>query len=195
MFLTLATWLLLNPIGLTSFDSSIQNLIRGDLPELVTVFFSRITILFNTSIVVTWVLVLCFFLIFKNRKRSAIFLATNLATSGILILILKFIFRRPRPAIIHLIEEHGFSFPSGHSLAATLVCGSLIILIGFAVKDRMFKNLLCILFASLIAIILLSRVYLGVHYPSDVVAGFLIGFTILNLGFPTASKWLQKDYE
>lgn len=193
LFLILAGWILLAPESLTSLDSSIQTVIRGNLPALATTFFTRITLLFNTSVVVSWVLVIVIFLLYKKKKRAAGLLAGNLAASGLVIVILKNIVQRPRPAIQHLVEEHGFSFPSGHSLAATLVCGSLMILVGLTVKNQVYKRLAQLMLGLLIIIILVSRVYVGVHYPSDVLAGFLIGFALLNFEYPRLRTWLQKD--
>lgn len=192
-FIFLAAWVLVNPASLTALDTSLQSVVRGDLPDLATAFFSRITLLFNTSIVVTWVTVLFFIFLHKRRKRMAFFLAGNLATSGLVIVMLKAIFRRPRPDILHLVEEHGFSFPSGHSLASTLVCGSLIILAVLFMKEGLGKWLVSLGLGLMIAIILLSRVYLGVHYPSDVLAGFLLGFALLSFQYPKVKNWLLED--
>lgn len=194
LFLILAGWVLLAPASLTALDSSIQTVVRGDLPGLATAFFTRITLLFNTSVVVSWVLVLVLFLLYKKKKRASGFLAGNLAVSGLLIVVLKNIVQRPRPAIQHLVEEHGFSFPSGHSLAATLVCGSLIILAGLAIKNQTYKGLVQWALALLVVIILVSRVYVGVHYPSDVLAGLLIGIGVLSLEYPKTRQWLQEDF-
>lgn len=193
LFLILAGWVLVAPESLTALDSSIQTVVRGDLPALATAFFTRITLLFNTSIVVSWVLLIVIFLLYKKKKRAAGFLAGNLAASGLVIVILKNIVQRPRPAIQHLVEEHGFSFPSGHSLAATLVCGSLIILAGLAIKNQTYKRLAQWGLGLLVVIILISRVYVGVHYPSDVLAGFLVGFAFLNFEYPRVRGWLEKD--
>lgn len=71
LFLCLAAGVLFAPANLTALDTSIQTVVRGDLPALATAFFSSITLLFNTSIVVGWVLVLVVFLVAKKKKRSA----------------------------------------------------------------------------------------------------------------------------
>ena len=195
LFLILAGWVLLAPASLTALDSSIQTVVRGNLPGLATAFFTRITLLFNTSVVVSWVLVLVLFLLYKKKKRAAGFLAGNLAVSVLLIVLLKNIVQRPRPAIQHLVEEHGFSFPSGHSLAATLVCGSLMILAGLAIQDQTYKRLVQMGLGLVVVIILVSRVYVGVHYPSDVLASCLLGTAFLQLESPKLREWLEKDYQ
>lgn len=194
LFLLLAVWVLVSPASLTAIDSGLQASLRGDLPSLATAFFSKITLLFNTSIVVVWVFILAIILFFKKKKRSALFLIGNLVLSGVLIVILKHIVQRPRPAIQHLVEETGFSFPSGHSLSATLVCGALILLVGLSFKQASTKRLVQWLLALLVLIILVSRVYVGVHYPSDVTAGCLLGIALLHFEAPKLTAWLRKEY-
>ena len=194
LFLLLAVWVLVSPASLTAIDSSLQAGLRGDLPGLATAFFSRVTLLFNTSIVAVWVFLVAIFLFFKKKKRSAYFLVGNLILSGVLTAVLKNIVRRPRPSIQHLVEETGFSFPSGHSLSATLVCGTLIILVGLAIKQTSTKRLVQWLLALLVLIILVSRVYVGVHYPSDVTAGCLLGLAVLHFEAPKLVAWLKKEY-
>lgn len=193
-FFFLLGWVLLAPVSLTALDSSLQQFIRGDLPAFATFFFSRITLVFNPSIVVIWVLLVAVFFFVNKKKRSALFLLGNLVLSGLLIVILKHLIRRPRPLLVHLVKESGFSFPSGHALAATLICGSLMILAGLSVRRNIYKRLLQVGLGFFVGVILLSRIYLGVHYPSDVLAGCLLGIACLQLESPRLKKWLKKDY-
>ncbi|WP_153279675.1 phosphatase PAP2 family protein, partial [Streptococcus pneumoniae] len=65
----------------------------------------------------------------KRWKIESFFMLGNLALAGLLIVTFKNIYQRPRPAILHLVEEKGFSFPSGHSLAVTLMVGTLIVIL------------------------------------------------------------------
>lgn len=169
---------------LTGFDTSIQTALRGDLPQGLTVFFSTITSFINTPVIVSWVLLVIVFFLFKKWRSEAILLFGNLVASGLLVLILKNIYQRPRPAIQHLVEESGFSFPSGHALASTLVFGSLIIIVGQHIHNKVKKRIVQGLFLVAILTIVLSRVYLGVHYPTDVTASMLLGFSILSIEFP-----------
>ena len=84
----------------------------------------------NTPVVASWVGVIVLFFVWKKWYTEAILLTGSLVTTGLLVVILKHIYLRPRPALQHLVQEGGYSFPSGHSLAATLVFGSLIIVVG-----------------------------------------------------------------
>ena len=124
----------------------------------------------------------------EKWKSESLLVAGNLSLAGILIVSLKHLYQRPRPEILHLVEEKGFSFPSGHSLAVTLLIGSLIIIVGQRVKDRTVKLILQILLGIYLVSVIISRVYLGVHYPSDVLASLCLGLGILFIEFPFYDK-------
>ena len=111
------------PENLVGIDQPIQSAIRGDLPAYLTAFFTRVTVLMNTPVVASWVGVIVLFFVWKKWYTEALLLTGSLVTTGLLVVILKHIYLRPRPALQHLVQEGGYSFPSGHSLAATLVFG------------------------------------------------------------------------
>ncbi len=80
--------------------------------------------------------------------------------------------------------KKGFSFPSGHSLASTLVLGSLIIIIGQHVKNKTARYCLQGLLVLGIVTIVVSRIYVGVHYPSDVLGSMILGLAVLQFEYP-----------
>ena len=176
------------PEMLVSFDQPIQTAIRGDLPETLTLLFRAITHLIDIPVVVSWSLLLAIILYFKKWKCESLLVTANLSLAGILIVSLKHLYQRPRPDILHLVEEKGFSFPSGHSLAVTLLVGSLMIILGQRVKNRTLKYTLQILLGIYLLSVLVSRVYLGVHYPSDVIASLCVGLGVLFMEFPFYDK-------
>ena len=176
------------PENLLPFDSTVQATIRGDLPETLTLIFRGITRLIDLPVVVSWSLLLAIILYFKKWKCESLLVTANLSLAGILIVSLKHLYQRPRPNILHLVEEKGFSFPSGHSLAVTLLVGSLMIILGQRVKNRALKYTLQILLGIYLLSVLVSRVYLGVHYPSDVLASLCLGLGILFIEFPFYDK-------
>ncbi len=176
------------PEQLIPFDSSIQNAIRGDLPATLTTVFRGITRLIDLPIVISWAILLTAIFYLKKWKSESLLIAGNLSLAGILIVSLKHLYQRPRPDILHLVEEKGFSFPSGHSLAVTLLIGSLIIIVGQRVKDRTVRLILQILLGIYLVSVIVSRVYLGVHYPSDVLASLCLGLGILFIEFPFYDK-------
>ena len=176
------------PEQLSAFDGSIQTAIRGNLPQLLTKILQVLTSLINPLVITSWVTLLAGFFLYKKWKAEALLLLGNLALSGLILFILKNVYQRQRPAIPHLIKENGFSFPSGHSLAATVIFASLMIIVQQRISEKRLRYLLQAFLASLIVIILLSRVYLGVHYPTDVLGSFILGFAIINIEFPIYDK-------
>lgn len=114
-----------------------------------------------------------------KNKKIGIAVALNLMFATIINLILKNIVQRPRPIGYRLIEESGYSFPSGHSMVSTAFYGLIIYLLYKNIKNNKLRNLFCIILSILIVLIGTSRIYLGVHYASDVFAGFLISICYL----------------
>ena len=127
-----------------------------------------------------WLIVLSIvlFLIIKNKKiGKSIFL--NLGCSALTNFTLKQIIQRPRPTEYRIIDESGYSLPSGHSMVSMSFYGYLIYLIIKKIKNKYLKISLVTLLTILIISIGISRIYLGVHYTSDVLAGFLVAISYL----------------
>lgn len=128
------------PEVLKSFDTPIQTAIRGQLPQFWTTFFSSITVLGNTSTQVILVVIVFLFFRYKKWYVESYYMLGNGLISAICILSLKNIYQRPRPSISHLVEAHGYSFPSGHSMGNILLLKVyfvyiflILIIIGFTV--------------------------------------------------------------
>lgn len=111
--------------------------------------------------------------VIKNKK-IAYAIPINLILSFVLNFVFKNLIERPRPIGYRLIEESGYSFPSGHSMVNTAFYGLIIYFIWKYVENKKLKYILCALLSSLIFLIGLTRIYLGVHYASDVISGFII---------------------
>jgi len=176
------------PEMLVSFDQPIQTAIRGDLPETLTLLFRAITHLIDIPVIITWVLIVAFIFYRKQWKLESYLMLGNLALAGILIVTFKNIYQRPRPEILHLVEEKGFSFPSGHSLAVTIMVGTLIVILSQRIKNTVWRKIVQILLSLYIVSVLVSRIYLGVHYPSDVIASLCVGLGVLFMEFPFYDK-------
>jgi len=114
----------------------------------------------------------------KDKKKGFL-IWINLASSALLNQILKHIVQRPRPTEHRIIDESGYSFPSGHSMVSAAFYGFLIYLIYKNVKNKYLKWGLITILSLLIFLIGTSRIYLGVHYTSDVLAGFLVAISYL----------------
>ena len=130
----------------------------------------------------TWIVIftIILFVIIRN-KRQNILLGTNLCIVTIINQILKHIFRRSRPTEFRIIDESGYSFPSGHSMVSMAFYGYLIYLVYKNIKNKYLKWILIIVLSILIILIGISRIYLGVHYTSDVLGGYLLSVSYLVL--------------
>ena len=135
------------------------------------------------------VLTVFLFLVIKNKKIGlSIFLNLVIVTG--LNQLLKRILQRPRPTEYRIIEETGYSFPSGHSMISMAFYGYLIYLIYKYVKNKYVKWTSIVLLSTLICSIGISRIYLGVHYTSDVLGGFLISISYLVIYISAVNKFL-----
>ena len=115
-------------------------------------------------------------LAYKKRWHDVSALAICLAGAGLLSVFLKNSFQRIRPDSFFLVQETSFSFPSGHALATMCFYGMLAFFLMREAKSWPVRLLIATLAVILSLIIGLSRIYLGVHYPTDVVAGYAVGF-------------------
>ena len=184
-------------------DVFTKELIRGDTIgyELVNTYlirdsltpFAKIITWFGSSICLILITILLFVLI-KNKKIGLL-ITINLVAITILNQLLKFILQRPRPEEFRVINETGYSFPSGHSMISAAVYGLLIYLIYKNIKNKHTKNVLIIILSLLIIMIGISRIYLGVHYTSDVLAGFLLSISYLIFYINITQKMIDKNNE
>lgn len=130
-------------------------------------------------------------LIFIKDKKISVSICLNLAISTVLNVLLKNIVERPRPIGYRLIDETGYSFPSGHSMISAAFYGLIIYFIWKNVKNKKIRNVSCIMLGILVAFIGISRIYLGVHYATDVLGGFSISIAYLII-FTTTYKTIFK---
>ena len=107
--------------------------------------------------------------------------------------IMKTLVHRKRPDINRMINERGYSFPSGHSLISSLVFGYLIYKLNNTIKNKFIKYLVIGIIVCIILSIGISRIYLGVHYFSDVLCGFLEGVIILLTFLDRSVGYVQDD--
>lgn len=147
---------------------------------------------FGSAIFLITLTVILFILI-KNKKIG-LSIFSNLVIITVLNQLLKRILQRPRPTEFRIIEETGYSFPSGHSMVSMAFYGYLIYLIYKYVENKYVKWISIVLLSILICTIGVSRIYLGVHYTSDVLGGFLVSISYLILFISTVNKFfIEKD--
>lgn len=129
------------------------------------------------------------FILIRNKKIG-VAITANLVLVTILNQLLKNILQRPRPTEYRIIQETGYSFPSGHSMVSMAFYGYLVYLIYKYVENKNIKWILITLLSILICSIGISRIYLGVHYTSDVLGGFLISISYLVIYISAINKFL-----
>ena len=149
-----------------------ENIINDKLTPIVKV----ITHIGGAKIV--FVLTILAIILIKGLKNKLFILTGIVGTAGLNV-VLKHIIQRERPNINRLIPEKGYSFPSGHSMMSMAFYGMLIFLIFKYVKNTALKWTLIVILTILLSTIGITRIYLGVHYPSDVIGGFLVSLTYL----------------
>lgn len=158
------------------FDSTIFNYIASFRGNTLTVILKNITEFGNWKVIS----VIGIVLIIALKKKEKIAILINSTIPIITNLIIKNIVRRPRPLEdLRLVEEDGFSFPSGHAISTITFYGFLIYLVLKNVKNKVLKIILTIILSVLILCIGISRIYLGVHYASDILAGLVLGVCFL----------------
>ena len=138
------------------------------------------------------VLTIALFILIRYKKIG-VSIFSNLVLVTILNQLLKRILQRPRPTEYRIIEETGYSFPSGHSMVSMAFYGYLIYLIYKYVKNKYVKWISIVLLSILICSIGVSRIYLGVHYTSDVLGGFFISISYLIIYISAVNKFVIDE--
>ncbi|MXO61846.1 phosphatase PAP2 family protein [Qipengyuania oceanensis] len=116
------------------------------------------------------------FLLLRKRQNQALLVAAAVGGGALLSGLLKSQFSRARPEIVpHLVPVHSASFPSGHAMNSAIVYLTIAVLIARSYEDARTRNFIVGLAVIATGVIGFSRVYLGVHWPSDVAAGWLVG--------------------
>ncbi len=162
----------------TRFDSGVYKIITFHMSDLETSIFKIITF-FASEYGVLLITLLCF--IFIKDKRYCFYIFLSAVIIVLLNYGLKTIFMRQRPVDLMIIEESGYSFPSGHAMLSLGFYGFIIYVIRRLDINSNLKNVLTILLCFLIVLIGSSRIYLGVHYPSDILAGYFVSSAFLIL--------------
>lgn len=174
IFITMVVLLLTGNV--TSLDNSIYNTIISSKSDAMTMFMTIITMMCDTEFIIVATLLLV--LLIKNKKMGGM-IASNVVLCSVINTIIKHIFLRPRPVGIKLIEQGGYSFPSGHSMMAVAFYGLLIYIIWNTKWRNVWKIFTTTLLVILILLIGISRIYVGVHFASDVIAGLSISLSYL----------------
>lgn len=176
LFLFLYIIKLINADSISTFDNYIYSYIKRLISPNVTTLFKIITEFGNYTVMIPIIII---FYIFNKDKSFNRYFTINLISVFASNFIVKSIIRRDRPIDINLIIENGFSFPSGHSMVSFAFYGFIIYYLYHTDLKKPLKYSLIAILSLIIFLIGLSRIYLGVHYASDVIGGFLLAFIYL----------------
>jgi len=163
--------------GSKVIDDNIYNFLISFRNDYLDTFFKIITKLGNPIGVIITIFILLIFLEKENIYRLMISVIGVVSTNQLL----KHTLRRVRPDHIRLINEKSFAYPSGHSMISIAIYGVLIYIIYKNIKNKFIKTILIIILTILVLLIGISRIYLGVHYPTDILGGYLIALPIVIL--------------
>lgn len=156
------------------FDTAVRNFVHGFSSPVLTAVMRAFTDIGNMGTVVVCATLACVVLWFKHLRKGAILLAATTAGGVFLMWTLKLLFHRQRPApYFGITVPSDYSFPSGHALVAFCFYGALASILTSRQQHRAIRIGVWTAAAAMVAGIGVSRIYLGVHYPSDVVAGYL----------------------
>ena len=160
------------------FDNAVYSIVSKWINEPTTIIAKIITTIGSSYVIIPVYLisVCCLW-----KKKVGKYIGVNLIIIFFSNQLLKNIIQRPRPEGFRIVEQSGYSFPSGHSMVSMAFYGLFIYLIHKKVKNPVLKWTCNIELGLLIILIGLSRIYLGVHYASDVVAGFCLSISYLLL--------------
>jgi undecaprenyl-diphosphatase len=173
------------------FDSAVTSFIRYPAGQALNSFMLSVTKLGSSQVMLAVTMIMLAVFILRSWRREAIALLICLAGAGVLNQMLKILFARSRPEWFALVEETGYSFPSGHSMVSICVYGFLAYVFSRNFSSIRKRGLIFLIVGIVVAMIGISRIYLGVHYPTDVLAGFVAGGTWL--GF--CMSWLHwREY-
>ncbi len=184
----------------TSFDQRIMLSMRhpGDLSPIGSRGFQEatrdITALGGVSVLTLVTLTAVVFLILDGKSHMAYFAAASVTGGMLLSALLKDVFNRPRPEIVpHLVYASSSSFPSGHSMMSSVTWLTLAALLARSHERKRIKAFFLLIAALVIGLVGVTRVYLGVHWPTDVLAGWMAGSVWAMLCW-LAARWLQSRH-
>ena len=164
------------------FDRTVINIICNNNPILIK-FATVFTNLGNTNVIMVETILLVIVLALFKKFAYAFFTAGTMIAANGYNWIIKHAIARHRPFTHHLVAAHGYSFPSGHSVGSATLFGILIVLTILLVKNKAAKTVLCIVWTCFPILIGYTRIFSHVHYPSDVVGGFLEVIAFLLIGY------------
>ena len=187
IFVFLSRLLLKNEIEI--FDNFVYKIISKLHCKPMTYFFKFISFLCSTWFLIFFSIVL---MIIAKRRKNVFYIILNILLCFLLNQTAKYLFARTRPEDINLVIETGFSFPSGHSMVSLAFYGFFVYLLYHKKWSKKKRLMACIPLIILTLLVGISRIYLGVHYASDVLAGFALAMAYLIIFIKLFYKKMER---
>lgn len=162
------------------FDAKILDFLHRDISPIVLEIMKGISFLGSEKFIVPFITLVLVYNMYKKNIFESIFLLVNTLGSFLLNVLLKQVFNRVRPFHLSLVEQGGLSYPSGHSMVVMSMYLALLYLLIRGERKRNKRLLLKGLVGVYILLMGLSRMYLGVHWPTDIIGGYIIGYLLYS---------------
>ncbi|MGO1470775.1 MAG: phosphatase PAP2 family protein [Tissierella sp.] len=162
------------------FDRRILNFLHRDTEPIVLEIMKVISFLGSEKFIVPFITLVLVYNMYKKNIFESIFLLVNTLGSFLLNVLLKQVFNRVRPFHLSLVEQGGLSYPSGHSMVVMSMYLALLYLLIRGERKRNKRLLLKGLVGVYILLMGLSRMYLGVHWPTDIIGGYIVGYLLYS---------------
>lgn len=181
-----------NAEPIVNFDKYLSTVFIGLRSDFANVIFSVLTLLGNWQLILPVLFLIIYYLVIKKQQRFVVPFIFTIVSAEAVTFIGKILIHRPRP-LNAMIMETDFSFPSGHATIAVAFYGYLAYILIKSLQSKI-KRLAVFLGALLLILIIgFSRLYLGVHYISDVLAGYLVGLLALIAGISLSEVLIIKS--
>jgi undecaprenyl-diphosphatase len=156
-----------------AFDDATRAAVHQLASPLLTLIMRGLSFVGSTIALTVGTIFVVIRFVMQKWTREARLFALTMIGAGLLNITLKLAFKRPRPVpFFNLTPPESYSFPSGHSLTSAVFFGALAAILTARIKSRRVKAAIWIVSTAMFLLIGLSRIYLGVHYTTDVIAGF-----------------------
>ncbi|MEJ6399669.1 phosphatase PAP2 family protein [Nicoliella lavandulae] len=163
--------------GYLSFlDSVITGEVQGREQAYKQVIYGLASFLGSPKMDVLWMILIALFLWAIKYRIPAVWALATLVSGDIVLTIVKNVIRRPRP-LLHSASDTGFSYPSGHVVGTVLVISVVWVLLIPMLKTRRNQIIAKTVASIYVILVMLSRVFLNAHFPSDTIGAFLVAFT------------------
>ncbi|GKU80844.1 phosphatase PAP2 family protein [Niallia sp. NCCP-28] len=176
-FIGIAKWVTSKDV--IAFDSTVIAFIQSFVSDRFTLLMIAISFFGSIKWIAVALIIIACLLCWKKKYALALFLLSASGGGALLNISLKWFFKRERPDILPIVIEKSYSFPSGHSMGSLLFYGSLAFVVLHLMKPSKIRKVAVVVFCLFILLIGISRIYLGVHFPTDVLGGYSVGMAFL----------------